>query len=104
MAVRLTVEFFYVCDFNLSRELEKAHRKIKDVITAAQTDHILRVSAQGDDLPIRGYAEAAPSGDNAVKAHGVVRAHRCPTRYQPLRGGSLANRPDRPHRLMEKSG
>ena len=57
MAVRLTAEFF-VCDFNLSRELENARSKINYVIAAKHADHILRASAQGDDLPVRGYAEA----------------------------------------------
>ena len=28
------------------------------MIVAEHADHILRVSAQGDDLPVRGYAEA----------------------------------------------
>ena len=28
------------------------------MIAAAQADHISRVSAQGEDLPFRGYAEA----------------------------------------------
>ena len=28
------------------------------MIAAEHADHILRVSAQGDDLPVRGYAEA----------------------------------------------
>ena len=58
MAVRLTAEFWFVCNFNLSRELENARRKIKYLIAAAQADHISRVIAQGDDRPMRGYAEA----------------------------------------------